>query len=96
MDTPSASRDEAGSLYGVWIVDGKVTDRPDETKARADAPAGDAVPRLQKCKVHTARLHLAFQTRSKKLEPLSIWAILQLKQLASSSASGAANAFFII
>ena len=65
-------------------VAGEVTDRADETKARADAPAGDAVPRLQKCKVHTARLHLAFQTRSKKLEPLSIWAILQLKQLASS------------
>ena len=41
-----------------------------ETKARADAPAGDAVPRLLKCGAETTRLRPAFQTRSKKLEPI--------------------------
>ena len=56
----------------------------DETKARADAPAGDAVPRLLKSGTATDRGCARFQTRSKKLEPSSSYGVIQLKQLASS------------
>ena len=65
-------------------MDGEITDRADETKARADAPAGDAVPRLLKSGTATDRGCARFQTRSKKLEPSSSYGVIQLKQLASS------------
>ena len=67
------------SLYRLLRgLDGEITDRADETKARADAPAGDAVPRLLKSGTATDRGCARFQTRSKKLEPLSSYGILHL------------------